>query len=126
MNKRGLAKTVAHGVIASDGDAYLSLRALARYASLSVRTLRGYLTAKRNPLPCYRPGGKVLVRRSEFDAWMRAFRDGASGEDRAREVNRLIDELCTDLERPLTAPGAGQRMPQLPRRAHPRQGARER
>jgi|SRR5437016_10046469 len=104
MNGRRSADSVAAGVIVSGGDAYLSLRALARYASISVRTLRGYITARRNPLPCYRPGGKVLVRRSEFDAWMRAFRNGASEEDRAREVNRLIDKLCIDLQRPLTAP----------------------
>ena len=106
MNGRRSADSVVGGVIVSDGDAYLSLRALARYASISVRTLRGYIMAKRNPLPCYRPGGKVLVRRSEFDAWMRAFRNGTIGEDRTREVNRLIDELRIDLQRPLTAPGS--------------------
>lgn len=105
MSGQRTAASVVGCVVAPDEDAYLSLRALARYASLSVRTLRGYITAKRNPLPCYRPGGKVLVRRSEFDAWMRAFRDRVSGEDRAREVNRLIDALCIDLQRPLTAPG---------------------
>ena len=106
MNGRRSADSVVAGVIVSDGDAYLSLRALARYASISVRTLRGYIMAKRNPLPCYRPGGKVLVRRSEFDAWMRAFRNGTMGENRTREVNRLIDELCIDLQRPLTARGS--------------------
>jgi len=57
-------------------DAYLSLRALAAYSGLSVRTLRGYLTHPVCPLPNYRPGGggKILVKRSEFDAWITAFR----------------------------------------------------
>jgi hypothetical protein len=50
-------------------DAYLPLRVLADYSGLSVRTLRGYLAHAARPLPHYRIGGKVLVRRTEFDAW---------------------------------------------------------
>ena len=55
-------------------DGYLSLRALSVYGGLSVRTLRGYLTHPAQPLPHYRVGGKILVKRSEFDGWIRAFR----------------------------------------------------
>jgi hypothetical protein len=52
-------------------DPYLSLQALATYSSSSVRWLRGRLVDPHRPLPCYRlPGGKILVRRSEFDAWI--------------------------------------------------------
>ena len=50
-------------------DAYLPLRSLAAYAGLSVRTLRTYLSHPSSPLPHFRIGGKILVRRSEFDAW---------------------------------------------------------
>jgi hypothetical protein len=57
-------------------DPFLSLRALAAYSSLSVRTLRTFL--ERIPpaqaLPCYRLDGKVLVRRSDFDGYMAQFR----------------------------------------------------
>ena len=56
------------------GDGYLPLRALSSYAGLSVRTLRGYLTHAAYPLPSYRIGGKILVRRSEYDAWAGQFR----------------------------------------------------
>jgi hypothetical protein len=56
-------------------DPYLSLRALAAYSSCSVRWLRDRLTDPVHPLPCYRlPGGKVLVRRSEADAWLARYR----------------------------------------------------
>jgi hypothetical protein len=55
-------------------DAYLPLVGLASYSGLSVRTLRGYLSHCSRPLPHYRIGGKILVRRSEFDAWATAFR----------------------------------------------------
>ena len=77
----------------SPRDGYLPLTELARYSGLSVRTLRGYITAKRNPLPHYRPGAKVVVRRSEFDAWMHAFRSRANGEDQTQRIDRLIDQI---------------------------------
>ena len=70
------------------GDAYLPLRALAGYSGLSVRTLRGYLSHASSPLPHYRIGGKVLVRRSEFDQWVEGFRVRvqAGVEDIVRDV----------------------------------------
>jgi len=61
-----------------DLDPYLDLRALAQYAGLSVRTLRGWLHHHDVPLPHHDVGGKVLVRRSEFDQWMQQFRDRRS------------------------------------------------
>ena len=50
-------------------DPYLSLRALAGYSGLSVRRLRDLLSDPAHPLPCYRIGVKILVRRSEYDGW---------------------------------------------------------
>ena len=58
---------VSEMVISTSLDPYLTLRALSTYSGLSVRKLRDYLTDPVHPLPCYRLGGKVLVRRSEFD-----------------------------------------------------------
>jgi len=55
-------------------DRYMSLKALAHYSGLSVRTLRDRLNDPTHPLPHYRPRGKVLVRRSEFDRWMTRYR----------------------------------------------------
>ena len=73
-----------------DLDPYLSLDALASgwkvrrdrrtkrtaltfvtgYAGLSRRTLQDLINDTYDPLPSYRVGGKLLVRRSEFDRWM--------------------------------------------------------
>lgn len=54
---------------------YLPLKDLADYSGLSVRTLRDYLRDPVSPLPYYQPaGGKVLVKREDFDAWMERFR----------------------------------------------------
>jgi excisionase family DNA binding protein len=62
-------------VIATEFDPFLSLRTLSAYAGLSVRTLRQYLDlAPDQALPCYRVGGKILVRRSQFDAWIEQYR----------------------------------------------------
>jgi hypothetical protein len=57
--------------LATPTDPYLSLRGLAAYSSCSIRWLRAQLGDPRHPLPCYRlPGGKILVRRSAWDAWL--------------------------------------------------------
>ena len=64
-------------VVSTPLDPFLSLKALAAYSSLSPRTLRAFLELPPDEaLPCYRPpgGGKILVRRSEFDAWMQQYR----------------------------------------------------
>jgi len=71
-------------------DRYLSLRDLADYCSLSVRTLRDYISAPVRPLPCYRIAGKILVRRSEFDAWMAAHRQASPPVNVAAIVDDML------------------------------------
>ena len=65
-----------------DLDPYLSLRTLGTYSGLSVRTLRKALVDAARPLPHYRVGGKILVRRSEFDRWIAQFRQEGAALDR--------------------------------------------
>jgi hypothetical protein len=61
----------------------LTLKQLVAYSALSERTIRDYINAPLRALPCYRIGVKVLVRRSEFDAWMLQHRQvGPAGLDR--------------------------------------------
>jgi len=74
-------------------DPYLSLKALAAYSNLSVRTLRAYLQDPLHPLPCYRVGRKVLVRQSEFDRWIQGFRDVAF--DR---ITAIVDKVVQSLK----------------------------
>ncbi len=75
-------------VVSTELDPFLTLRALASYSGLGVRTLRGYLTDPHRPLPCYRIGGKILVRRSEFDAWLAQHRQVG-----LPNVDRIVDEV---------------------------------
>lgn len=73
-------------------DPFLSLRALAAYSGISVRKLHDHLNDPFHPLPHYRVGGKILVRRSQFDGWMARFRQ--QGHARAAEV---VEEVLRGL-----------------------------
>jgi hypothetical protein len=74
-------------------DPYLSLRALAGYSGCSVRWLRDRLADPQRPLPCFRlPGGKVLVRRSDFDTWIARFRQVGRAD-----VQRVVAEVLEGL-----------------------------
>jgi hypothetical protein len=79
-------------VISAPADPFLDLRALADYSSLSVRKLRDHLADALHPLPSYRVGGKVLVRRSDFDAWIQRFRHRAG-----TDVNRIVEDVLREL-----------------------------
>ena len=74
-------------------NAYLSLKALATYSGLSVRTLRAHLRRPVSPLPSFRIGGKVLVRRTDFDRWAEQFRV----VHREGTVDAMIDEAMAAL-----------------------------
>ncbi len=76
-------------------DPWLSLRALASYSSMCRRTLQNLLNDPGDPLPSYRIGGKILVRRSEFDAWMARRRN-----EKAQALTRLA---AADAQALLTA-----------------------
>jgi len=79
-------------VVSTPLDPFLPLVALAGYSGLSVRKLRDYLEGPDHPLPHYRVGGKILVRRSEFDAWIVAFR-----QHRRAAVGDVVDEVLRGL-----------------------------
>lgn len=96
--RRGHAVGQVRGVLADQVaistplDPFLSLRALVAYSGLCVRKLREYLDDSCHPLPCYRVGGKILVRRSEFDAWITAYRTCGR-----TDVSAIVDDVLRDL-----------------------------
>jgi hypothetical protein len=53
---------------------WLGLKELSFYADLSERTLRSWIYSPVDPLPAVKVRGKVLVRRSDFDAYLQKHR----------------------------------------------------
>jgi hypothetical protein len=73
-------------VVQTDLDPYLTLKALAEYSGFARRTLLSFLTGQ-NIVPHYRIGnGKVVVRRSAWDAWINQFHHTKS------RMEALLDE----------------------------------
>jgi excisionase family DNA binding protein len=75
-------------VVSTPLDPFLPLQALATYSGLSVRKLRDLLTDPAHPLPCYRIGGKILIRRSEFDDWMAIYRQRGRAD-----VDKIVSDV---------------------------------
>ena len=90
-------------VVSTPLDPFLSLRALSGYSGLSTRTLRNHLLDPGHPLPCYRIGGKIIVRRSDYDDWAARYRHLG----------------CPDLDRVVTEAVRDLRLPHTPRRQVP-------
>ena len=56
------------------GTEWLDLKQVTQYAAVSERTVRAWIHASVDALPAVRVGGKLLVRRSELDAWLGSHR----------------------------------------------------
>jgi len=72
-------------------DPYMALTALSTYSSISKRKLRDFLKDPLHPLPCYRIDGKILVRRSEYDLWVRQFRKVGNSN-----VEKIVAEILSN------------------------------
>jgi hypothetical protein len=79
-------------IVSTPLDPFLSLKALASYPGLSIRKIRECLGDSVRPVPHYRVGGKILVRRSEFDSWIGIYR---------QDGRRNVDAIVTDVLRTL-------------------------
>jgi len=80
-------------IISTPLDPFLTLKALSTYSGISVRKLRDHLDDPGHPLPHYRVGGKILVRRSDFDTWAAHYRR-VGNED----VDRIVRETLRSLK----------------------------
>ena len=49
---------------------WMGLKQVTQYVNLSDRTVRSWIHEHVDPLPAVRVRGKILVRRSELDAWL--------------------------------------------------------
>lgn len=80
--------------ITTQDDGYLSLAALSAYSGLCVRTLRSRLRDPQAPLPHFRIGSKIVVKRSDYDAWVLRFRDARPGT-----LDTIVDDVLKQVTR---------------------------
>ena len=69
---------------------WLSLRRLSSYADVSERTLRTWIHSPVDPLPACQVGGKILVRRRDFDGWIEQHKIKPFA---AEEVDKIVREV---------------------------------
>jgi excisionase family DNA binding protein len=84
---------------------YLDLKAASIYSSLSVRTLRRAL-AEPGGLPCYRPGGKILLSKDDIDDYLRRFRH------EPLSLDNLVEEVLADFNKATHQRDGGTKKPQ--------------
>ena len=90
--RRPVLATIDSLSLVANLDPYLGLRALAGYSGMSVRWLRAQLEELQHPLPHYKLAGKILVRRSEYDAWILVYRRAGR-----QDVTAIVNEVLRDL-----------------------------
>lgn len=74
---------------------WFDVRELAQYASVSERTLRSWIHRPENALPAVRVEGKILVRKSQFDAWLERH---SLARLAAVDVDAIVDSLLRDAQ----------------------------
>jgi len=78
------------------GREWLGLRRLSAYADVSERTLRAWLHSPVDPLPACRVGGKILVRRRDFDAWLERHKiTPCPGEEIDKIVREVVEGVAS-------------------------------
>jgi len=77
--------------IITNTDCYLDLKGLSGYSKLGISTLRDYLRS--GGLPHFKLKGKILIRQSEFDAWLENFR-----VDPKQALDAVVDGVIESLK----------------------------
>jgi hypothetical protein len=75
---------------------YFTLRTLGTYSNCSVRWLRDRLVDQTHPLPHHRVGGKLLVKKDDFDRWMDAHRVVHPSD----QLTLIVDSVVAQLHSP--------------------------
>jgi excisionase family DNA binding protein len=74
---------------------YFSVKDLAAYSGISERTLWGLIRQITNPIPNFRIGRLVRVKRAEFDNWM----EKTCRNDTAQKMEQIVDEITRKLQK---------------------------
>ena len=69
---------------------YFDLKTLSKYACISVGSLRDYV---KTGLPHFRLKGKILIKKSEFDAWLEGYR-----VNKKQNINNIVDGVMSAIK----------------------------
>jgi Helix-turn-helix domain len=72
---------------------YFDLQALAGYSCCSVRWLRDRLVDRTHPLPHHRVGGKLLVKKEDFEQWISQYRQERPADELEGVVNGVLAKV---------------------------------
>ena len=72
-------------------DQYFDLKKLKAYSTFSVPTLRDYI--RKGKLPAYKVGGKIVIKRSEFDAWIETHR-----MNKNQDLDAIVEDVMTTMK----------------------------
>ena len=67
---------------------YMDLKGASAYSAMSVPALRNHIAS--GSLPCFKVGGKWLIKVSELDAWIEGFR-----VNNASDCTSIIDDIMS-------------------------------
>ena len=90
----------------NDNDRFLSVRQAAERTTLSRRTLQSLLA--RGELPCYRVGGRVLLKWNDVLALIERGKEVRSGRKKERRLSAVAQDVL-DALRVKAAQGGGAR-----------------
>lgn len=71
---------------------YFSIKELSLYCGLGERTLRDLINCSITPIPCFRFGRAIRVKKEEFDQWAKSFCRNDNDK-----IDKIVDELMRDL-----------------------------
>ena len=71
-------------------DQFFDLRGLSAYSAMAISTLRNFISS--GNLPAYKVGGKILIKKSEFDAWINIFRI-----NKKQDLSNMVDDILSNI-----------------------------
>jgi hypothetical protein len=90
---------------------YLSMSNLVAYSDISRRTLTKYLRDPINPLPHRKIGGKLFIKKADFDVWHDSFIVKTQMLDLGKMVEEMVAAVQGDGNLGAPGPTRSQRRP---------------
>jgi excisionase family DNA binding protein len=78
------------------GAEWMGLRQVTEYANVSERTVRAWIHSPLDPLPAAKVRGKILVRKSDFDAFLERHRVKPMG---SVDLGGMVEEIVREVSR---------------------------